>query len=258
MKIKAMRVLTNNFYSLFSVILSVLIVVVACDNTQKIPQPDSVRHTSEDIPWAYEGINELKKGDILVRPNLNIFPGTSLIPMGMGFGHAALVVKGYRHSNMDSLLAGVRIIESIAKDVSPDFQIREISGFVKSRFDAFNNDNFDQRYTGNRYRLRLPLSDAEIDSVIAFALAQKGDLSAWNASKAFPDNAFNDSLVAIGLRESWADNSTWYCSHLVWQSLFYITRKDADANGGFMVYPNDLIKADLFDNTESHQGRARF
>lgn len=248
----------NKRYSLFIVILFILLLAVACDNTQKIPQSETAPLTSEDIPWAYEGINELKKGDILVRPNLNIFPGTSIVPMGMGFGHAALVVKGYRHSNMDSLLAGVRIIESIAKDVSTDFQIREISGLVKSRFDAFNNDNFDQCYTGNRYRLRLHLSEAEIDSVLAFALAQKGDRSAWNAGKAFPGNSFNDSLVTIGLKESWADNATWYCSHLVWQSLFYITRKDADANGGYMVYPNDLINANLFNNTESHQGRTRF
>lgn len=258
MKIKVMKLWTNKFYSSFSVILFVLLVVVACDNIQKTPQSEAETDSSEEIPWAYEGINELKRGDMLVRPNLNIFPGTALVPRGMGFGHAALVTKGFKHSNIDSLLAGVRIIESIAKDVSADFQIREISGLVRSRFDAFNNDNFDERYTGNRYRLRLALREAEIDSVIAFALAQKGDLSAWNASKAFPDNSFNDSLIAIGLRENWADNATWYCSHLVWQALFYTTRKDADANGGYMVYPNDLIKADLFDNTESHQGRTRF
>jgi len=243
---------------LFNLLIIILLLAAACDNTQKVAQVDVAPATSAKIPWAYTGINELKKGDILIRPNLNIFPGTSLVPMGMGFGHAAMVTKGFQHSNLDSLLAGVQIIESIAKDVSADFQIREISGLVKSRFDAFNNDNFDTRYYGNRYRLRLPLSDAEIDSIVAFALAQKGDRSAWNASKAFPNNAFNDSLVNVGLRTNWADNATWYCSHLVWQSLFYITGKDADANGGYMVYPNDLIQADLFNNTESHRGRTRF
>lgn len=232
-------------------------IFMACNNTEK-PQPQSVPLVFDDIPWAYEGITELKKGDILVRPNLNIFPGTSLVPLGMGFGHAALVVKGYSHSNMDSLLAGVQIIESIAKDVSSDFQIREISGLVKSRFDAFNNDNFDHRFEGRRYLLRLPLCESEIDSILAFAIAQKGDRSVWNASKAYPGNHFNDSLIALGLRDNWADNSTWYCSHLVWQSLFYITGKDADVNGGYMVYPNDLINAHLFNNTESHIGRACF
>lgn len=243
---------------LSKIVLFVLITLTSCENPYNQPQAEHISNVSSEIPWAFEGIDELKKGDILVRPNLNIFPGTSLVQKGMGFGHAALVTKGYKHQNTDSLLAGVQIIESIAKDVSTDFQIREISGLIKSRFDAFNNDNFDQRYAGTRYRLRLQLSEAEIDSIITFALAQKGDRSAWNASKAFPGNAFNDSLVNSGSRKNWADNATWYCSHLVWQSVFYITQKDADANGGYMVYPNDLIQADLFNNTESHRGRTRF
>lgn len=243
---------------LVKIVLFVLFAVASCQNPNKQPQAGQILNVSSEIPWAFEGIDELRKGDILVRPNLNIFPGTSLVQKGMGFGHAALVTKGYKHQNNDSLLAGVQIIESIAKDVSTDFQIREISGLVKSRFDAFNNDNFDQRYAGSRYRLRLQVSEAEIDLIIAFALTQKGDRSAWNASKAFSGNAFNDSLVMSGSRKNWADNATWYCSHLVWQSVFYITQKDVDANGGYMVYPNDLIQADLFNNTESHQGRTRF
>lgn len=232
--------------------------MVACNNAPEVSKSESLPSASKDNPWVCQGITELRRGDVLVRPNLNLFPGTSIVPMGTGFGHAALVVSGYEHSNIDSLLAGIQIIESIAKDVSTDFQIREISGLVKSRFDAFNNDNFDQRYAGSRYRLRLDLSEMQIDSILSFALAQKGDRSAWNASKAFPGNSFNDSLVALGLRKNWADNATWYCSHLVWQSLFYVTGKDFDANGGYMVYPNDLINSDLFNNTESHCGRTRF
>ncbi len=236
----------------------ILLTVLACNNMQKNQIPAALPSASGDLPQATEGITELKRGDILVRPNLNLFPGTSIVPSGMGFGHAALVVTGYRHTHVDSLLAGVQIIESIARDVSTDYQIREISGLVKSRFDALNNDNFDGRYAGNRYRLRLNLPEAQIDSILHFAQAQKGDRSAWNASKAFPGNSFNDSLVRLGLRQNWADNDTWYCSHLVWQSVFYVTGKDIDVNEGYMVYPNDLINADIFDNTPTFSGRMRF
>jgi hypothetical protein len=243
---------------IFKLFIVLLLAAFSCENSRQALPDKEKALVSAAIPWAYQGLDEFKKGDIIVRPNLNIFPGTSLVSHGSGFGHAALVTKGFKHSNIDSLLAGIQIIESIAKDVSTDFQIREISGLVRSRFDAFNNDNFDQRYTGNRYRLRLALSEAEIDTIIAFALAQKGDRSAWNASKAFPENAFNDSLIQQGIRKNWADNANWYCSHLVWQSVFYITAMDTDANSGYMVYPNDLIQDDLFNNTENHQGRTRF
>lgn len=241
-----------------NILILIILLTTSCAKKSETPLLSKASSASNEQPWAYEGIKELKRGDILVRPNLNIFPGTSFVSMGWGFGHAALVIEDYQHDNIDSLLAGTQTIESIAKNVSTNFQIREISGLVRNQFDAFNNDNFDDRFIGNRYRLRLPMRESQIDSIIIFAKAQKGDHSAWNATKSFSGNAFNDSLVAIGERENWADNDSWYCSQLVWQSLFYITGKDTDINGGYMVYPNDLINSGLFDNTTDHQGRARF
>ncbi len=205
---------------------------------------------------AVEGqLIELKPGDILVRPNLNLLPGSAFVPNGSGFGHAALVVKGYAHQNIDSLLAGVQIIESIAKDVPRGFQIRQISGYSRHRLTILNNVNFGSKYSGNRYRLRLELSEAQIDSIIAFAMKQRNDLSSWNASKRFPDSNFvPDSLYA-----NWADNNTWYCSLLVWQAIYYVTKIDLDPNGGYMVYPNDLISSPYFDaQPAAETGRLRF
>jgi hypothetical protein len=196
---------------------------------------------------------ELKKGDILVRPNLNILPGTSFIDGGKNYGHAALVVKGYRHWNTDSLLAGTIIIESIAKDVPAEFQIREINALVSDKFESFDNHNFDSRYKGNRYRLRLSLTEKETDSIIAFARSQKGKLSSWNASKYFPDNKTNNTITG-GLNQ----NQTWYCSLLVWQSIYNITGIDLDQNGGYMVYPNDLINSGYFNELPNGEGRIRF
>jgi hypothetical protein len=208
--------------------------------------------------FAVEGIQELLPGDIIVRPNLGFLPGSSVVQHGSGFGHAALVIKGFKHPDIDSLIAGAIIVESIAKDVSQEFQVRQIQALKRHRMDAFNNTNFDQRYAGNRYRLRLPLTTNQLEKLIAFANQQKGDRSAWNACKRFPDDPFADSLAREGFRLSWADNSMWYCSLLVWQSVLYATGLDIDVNGGYMVYPNDLINSPLFDNKEGHTGRARF
>lgn len=196
---------------------------------------------------------ELKKGDILVRPNLNILPGTSPVNGGKNYGHAAIVAKGFRHWHPDSLLAGTIIIESIAKDVPAEFQVREIKALVSNRMESFDNHNFGNRYQGHRYRLRLPVSDKEKDSIIVFARSQKGKLSSWNASKYFPAKAENKNATSALLK-----NETWYCSLLVWQSVFNVTGLDIDHSGGYMAYPNDLINSRYFDSLPDGEGRLRF
>lgn len=196
---------------------------------------------------------ELKRGDILVRPNINLLPGTAFVANGKNYGHASLVVKGYKHTNPDSLLAGTVIIESIAKDVPAAFQVREVPALVTHPVLSFDNHNFDRRYQSNRYRLRLPLSEGQIDSIVSFALSQKGKLSSWNASKYF-HSGDNENASAGNLLK----NETWYCSLLVWQACYNITGLDLDPNKGYMVYPNDLISSGYFDSLPGGEGRVRF
>lgn len=236
--------------------LTTLILGLGCCREQAAREdPSTSVQDPQIMPFAAEGIHDLRRGDIIVKPNLNIFPGTSFINNGVGFGHAALVVSDYSHENMDSLLAGVVIIESIAKDVPVEFQVREIRGLVKNKSAAFNNTNFNSRYQGNRYRLRLALTENQIDSIIAFAKAQKMDYSAWNSTKSFRNDS---TFSATSQRKNWADNNSWYCSLLVWQSVYYVTHIDLDPNHGYMVYPNDLINSTFFDNTRENQGRTKF
>lgn len=217
------------------------------------------RLPSNEIPFCYEGITELKRGDFIVKPNLNILPGSSHIPEGYLFGHAALVIKGAIHNNSDSLLAHVQIIESIARDVPRAFQVREIAGYTVKADPALNNTNFGPAFKNRRYRLRLNLTESQIDSIIRFALKQKNDFSNWNASKSYAVNQAANRQVQLGERENWADNSHWYCSLLIWQSVLYVTGIDLDPNGGFQVYPNDLINSHYFDNTpDGQQHRVKF
>lgn len=227
----------------------------SCNTSPAIRQAESNVAESD---FAIEGVDELKPGDIIVRPNTNLLPGTARVGSGFMFGHAAIVVKGYKSSNPDTLLSNTMIIESMARDVQPGFQVREVPALVYHSRDAFNNINFASKYAGNRYRLRLHWTEEELERLISFLREQKGDLSRWNAAKRFPAQAFADSLVRSGQRSSWADNSHWYCSLLAWQAVLYIKGIDLDPNGGYMVYPNDLIASPFFNNTPEHTGRARF
>lgn len=241
-------------FRLFVVTVS-LLVAFGCKKSQNNQTSSNTKSVGENENCCIEGITDLKPGDILVKPNINMLPGSSNKSNGWTFGHAALVVKGYESKNIDTLLSHVVIIESIARDVSRPFQVREIAGYVENKNLALNCTSFGPKIKGNRYRLRLKLSDSQIDSIIAFAREQKNDESCWNAMKSFPDDVPPEGST----RKNWADNSQWYCSLLVWQSFYYVTGIDLDANGGYEVYPDDLIASKYFDIGEDHfPSRAKF
>jgi hypothetical protein len=249
-----MRKKTHSKFVLFLFSTGIfLFISVSCVNSSHESFEKSPMQQTNETAWCIEGIDELKTGDILVRPNLSLLPGSAAVKDGTNFGHAALVIKGYKHAHPDSLLAGAVIVESIAKDVSKEFQVREIHALAHHKLVAFRNVTFDSSKKGSRYRLRLQLSDDQIDAIVAFALQQKGDYSSWNAAKRMMSTSKGDELST-----AWADNSHWYCSLLVWQSVMAVTGIDLDPNKGYMVYPNDLIQAPQFFNAGSHVGRARF
>ena len=239
--------------SLFLVLIIMLVIgIFSCSKSKTQTTIQAINVNDQD--WCVNGIDEFRRGDIIVKPNVNFMPGTASIPNGWNFGHAAIVTKGYKHHNIDTLLAHITIVESMARDVAQPFQVREIAGLVRNNNMALNCTSFESKYAGNRYRLRLNLRESQIDSIVNFALEQKGDWSCWNATKSFPENNINVPPFA----KNWADNSSWYCSLLVWQSVLYVTGIDLDVNGGFQVYPNDMIANSFFNNSENFTGRAKF
>lgn len=253
----------NNFLKLcwpgiYNQLLFLLILpfFISCGRQQE--KGHDLSDIGRDRHGAIIGIYELKKGDIIVKPNINLLPGTAWMQNGWGYGHAAIVTKGFEHSNPDSLLAGSMIFESHARDVLRAYQLREVPGYYISDNPVLHNDNFGPKYTGSRYRLRLDIPESQIDSIIAFVRSQKGCYSSWNAMKRYPGIPQIEQLVKDGKRENWADNTHWYCSLLVWQAVLYVTGIDLDPNGGYFVYPSDLIASPYFDNTDSFAGRARF
>lgn len=255
---------TEGFFSYFKA-LGLIVLLQACTSDAAL-QSDMRFNASyliekeaiEDDVWVYEGIQSLEEGDIIVRPNVNLLPGTAFVPNGRDFGHAAIVTRGSTHAVADSMMAGAMIFESHAKRVPPAFQLREIEGIAYHDRLIWHNDNFDARYTGTRYRLRLNIPQHQKDSIIAFVREQQGSYSNWNAMKRFPDMPFIEEAVDNGNRLHWADNTHWYCSLLIWQTVLYVTGIDIDPNGGYYAYPNDLIHSPHFDNKPGFVGRARF
>lgn len=235
------------------VVFVILIVCCLSCRNNKNNDSDSLAWKA-NVPFAIDGLNETKRGDIIIRPNVNFLPGSACIPNGANFGHAAIVTKGFKHNNIDTLLMNTLIIESMAANVPQAFQVRE--GYALNTAENLIERcvSFSQKFEGNRYLVRPYLSESQVDSVVAFALNQKGDVSNWNAIKRFEGYVEN----ADSNKVCWADNDHWYCSLLVWQSFLYVTGVDFDLNGGFYVYPNDLLLNPLFDNTNDLQRRFRF
>ncbi len=180
---------------------------------------------------------ELKRGDILVRPNNNWLSGTGFVAKGNNFGHAVIVLKGASGVTIEEVLKQTEIFESNSRDVPPEFQLRKVKAFVSGNDLRYSNDSFSEKYAGKRYRLRPPLSEAEIDSVLNYIVGQDKDQSSWRAQK-------NTSNVVV-------DKHYWYCSLLIYQAFKDVLGIDLDSNGGLIVFPNDLIVHPLFDGKDA-------
>jgi hypothetical protein len=198
-------------------------------------------------------LTDLQAGDILVKPNMNWFPGTEMVEGGRGFGHVVLVVEGAKDTNTIQLLEKVKIFESQARDVPADYELRSAIGYLEGLDFRFANITFGPQNNGFRYRLRYRMTPAQRDSIIHFVLAQDPDRSCWRAQKALPEvNETNHT-------QAFQDKKIWYCSLLIWQAFYEVLGIDLDPNGGIMVYPNDIISSPYFENDSMNsQKRVRF
>jgi hypothetical protein len=196
-----------------------------------------------DISTVPFGIDELLPGDIIVRANNNWLPGSAFVPGGYTFGHAAVVIRGARHADTDSLLRQALVWESIARDVAPEYQVRLVPAYVVDPDPNRSNGSFGPAYQGIRYRLRIPLTTTERDSLVAFLLRQDHCTSSWRALKDYSEPS---------------SGCAWYCTLMIWKAFNRLKGIDPDANGGLVIYPNDLIADTSFDNRPGELRRIRF
>lgn len=191
-----------------------------------------------------ENISELKRGDILVKPNNNWLNGSSLAPGGEYFGHAAIVLNNVRDTNETRLLQNTMIFESVARNIPQVHQNRKINALVDTSDSILSNYNFVQK--GSRYRLRPNISKSKIDSIIEYILDQDQGVHSWRAIKDLGPNPDRK-------------RDRWYCSQLIWQAFYDVAEIDLDCNAGFVVYPNDLINHPMFDgHYKGDKCRVRF
>lgn len=220
-------------------------------------EPKAARGESDHRQTFPEMINdsitvltELRKGDILVKPNHNWLPGSIWVEGGNGFGHAAIVVEGASGKSAMEVLEKTVIFESHSRDVPAEFQLRQVYAYSPGTDFRYANITFAPVRTGVMYRLRPDLREEQIDSLVAFVLQQDNGLSSWRAIK---------SAQHGSTRKSNGNRTWWYCSHLIREAFLHVTGSDPDGNGGVIVYPNDLIGSDLFKNDPAGlQRRVRF
>jgi len=195
-------------------------------------------------------ITELKRGDILVKPNHNWLPGTAWVKGGFHCGHAAVVLEGAIGNDPMEVLQKAVIFESHARKVPPQYELRKTKAYFSSTDIRYHNDSFSEYYKGYRYRLRPRLTEEQIESVIEFILTFEDGLSSWRALKKSKIHYSSDTL---------SHQTYWYCSHLIWQAYYTVLNIDLDPNGGLYVYPNDLISSPFFQNDHENQfSRIRF
>lgn len=200
---------------------------------------DAVIRPDEAAPDLFNHITELKRGDLLIRPNHNWWPGTSIVPGGSNFGHAAIVIEGSKDTNIMQLLSKTVIFESQARDVPPEFQLRKVKAFKEGTDFRYANTNFSGYNEGYRYLIRPGLDETTIDSLVSFVLKQDNGLSSWRAVKDYNSSHRNKT-------------SYWYCSQLIWQAYYEVLGVDIDSNKGLIVYPNDLIQSPYFRENGSY------
>lgn len=244
-------------YQSVAVLFFLLTGLMSCSNVHSgIETGPEIKQQIEAFQFVGDTLvklTELEPGDILVKPNMNWFPGTAMINGGCGFGHVVLVIEGGKDTNTLNLLRKVRIFESQARHVPADFELRSAKGYEEGTDFRFANITFGRQNEGFRYRLRFNLTPSQRDSIIQFVLSQDTDLSSWRAQKRLPE------LTSGGKNKTFQDKKIWYCSLLIWQAFFEVLGIDLDTNGGIMVFPNDIISSPYFDNDSvNQQKRVRF
>jgi len=193
---------------------------------------------AEMIKGEIQHITELRTGDILVKANHNWLPGTAQVYGGKGFGHAALVINGAKDTNLLQLLGKTVIFESHSRDVAPEFQIRQAQAYHPGSDFRVASITFGPQNFGYCFVLRPSLSPEEIQQLIAFVTGMDGGTSCWRAQKRFD---VQKKKPAAG------QEGNWYCSLLIWQAFYTLFDIDLDHTGRIMVYPNDLITSEYFN-----------
>jgi len=219
-------------------------------NSRNISRQDNYLSSPNLLKDDIGKIVDLMPGDILVKTNHNWLPGTAQVFGGKGFGHAALVISGASDTNLVRLLQKTMVFESHSRDVAPEFQIRKAPAWLPGSDFRYASITFGPQNIGYCYLLRPDLTQVQIQKLIKFVTSQDMGTSNWRAQKRYPVQ--NQTPATEG-------QGNWYCSLLIWQAFYTLFGIDLDPNARVMVYPNDLIASDYFNDRPGRpKSRIRF
>ena len=177
-----------------------------------------------------------RKCDILVNPNHNLLPGTTFVPGGSNFGHAVIVLEDVVGTDFDSALFTTPVFEVCPTGITEGSCLEVTMAQTTKKIKSSVHKALHQSEAGFRYRLRLDVDVHQKDSIIVFLKNQEHHEFNWCAAKTFK-------------RASSNVQNAWYCSLIIWQAIYNVLGIDPDANGGYYIYPNDLINSPVFSNT---------
>ena len=181
----------------------------------------------------------LRKGDILARPNWDGMPGSWAIRNGRRYGHAALVTAGATGRTVEEALSKASVVEAVFFDQGTrEFQFDKADQ-IKERKAIIS---FGRRFNGIRYRLRMDLTDQQIERMIKFAREQAdGGYNILSLKRRFATAAERESALDN------LKNRNWHCATIIWEAFYLSSDTDIDENGGMFIYPSDIIARRHFD-----------
>ena len=195
---------------------------------------NEIHTSSNDLKSVTESDSfDLKEGDILVRPNWSWLPGSCPVPDGRKYGHVAIVTKGARGASVGETLENATVVEALFFDqATKEFQLKKENQIREGKAIV----SFGKKFTGIRYRLRIPLTETQAAVMRNFAETQLD--GGYNILSVKQKNRKTDKM----------ENLDWHCATLVWQAYYLSTGLDIDANDGLFIYPSDIITSPVFDN----------
>lgn len=194
-------------------------------------------HPGQNNPVAVaeNTVFELKEGDILIRPNWSWLPGSCPVADGRKYGHVALVTRGATGQSISEALENATVVEALFFDqATKEFQFKKENQIRQGKAIV----SFGKKFTGIRYRLRIPLTETQAAVMRNFAETQLD--GGYNILSVKQKNRKTDKM----------ENLDWHCATLVWQAYFIATGLDIDANGGLFIYPSDIIACPIFERPD--------
>ena len=128
-------------------------------------------HPGQNNPVAVaeNTVFELKEGDILIRPNWSWLPGSCPVADGRKYGHVALVTRGATGQSISEALENATVVEALFFDqATKEFQFKKENQIRQGKAIV----SFGKKFTGIRYRLRIPLTETQAAVMRNFAETQ--------------------------------------------------------------------------------------